>query len=175
MAAGRYLAFALVWICQLKDDYWQEQTGYTTVLAFIFILLPLVKMSVTGTVPPFNTRSLVVGAAFLLGAGLCFYLSLDEKHDPYRVLHGIAQVSNTLSQRPARPFSSPLFLGFRSQGAYNTGCEPYLCAPFLSFTNECNQLLVGASLFYLWQALPRNHYKKSDLLVMPTNRRQQFT
>lgn len=89
-----YLAFSLVWTCQLKDDYWQEKTGYTSVLAFIFILLPLVKMAMTGTIPPYNTRSLTIGAGFLLGAGVCFWLSMDDAHDPYKVLHGIAQVGS---------------------------------------------------------------------------------
>ncbi len=59
-------------------------------------------------------------AAFLIGAGVTFALSLNDEIDPYRALHGV------------------------SQG------------------------LAGTALYFLWQAIPPNNYKKTDeLIVLP--------
>ncbi|EDQ89074.1 uncharacterized protein MONBRDRAFT_25649 [Monosiga brevicollis MX1] len=110
----RYLAFALVWIAQIKDAYWMFQTQYTAYVVVFFLALPMLNMLLGSGLPVYNRPKVIRGFLALMVAGVCFYLGLDDENDAFRLFHGLSQV------------------------------------------------VVGVALFYLWQAVPEDHYKKHD-------------
>ena len=88
----RYLAFALVWITQIKDRYWMENTRYTVYVVGLFVLLMILKLVADPRNPAYQTGKVLKGVFALVIAALFFYLSLDDPIDPYRLFHGLAQV-----------------------------------------------------------------------------------
>jgi hypothetical protein len=89
----RYLAFASVWVAQIRDGYWMETTHYTLYVALAFMLLPVAHMLFGKHIPYFDRPKVIYGFLALVVAGFFFYLGLDETHDPFRMFHGFSQVS----------------------------------------------------------------------------------
>jgi hypothetical protein len=94
--------------------------------------LPVVNMVFGRYVPAYDRPKVIRGFLALLLAGGLFYLSLDDEHDPYRVFHGLSQVRTAVLNTIRR------------------------------ITNSGMQVVVGVALFYLWQAVPDDQYKKHD-------------
>eukprot|EP01126_Amoeba_proteus_P012583 TRINITY_DN15185_c0_g2_i1.p1 TRINITY_DN15185_c0_g2~~TRINITY_DN15185_c0_g2_i1.p1 ORF type:complete len:212 (+),score=9.52 TRINITY_DN15185_c0_g2_i1:74-709(+) len=78
-----YLAFALVWIAQLKDDYWMVKTQYTVFVASFFASLPFLKHLFRRTLPPYDWSKLLWGIFYGLSAGTCLVAGFqyeDSRH-----------------------------------------------------------------------------------------------
>lgn len=89
----RYIAFASVWIAQVKDRFWMTETRYTAYVAGLFTLMLIGKVVFDQRPIPFQHGKVFRGTLALFVAAVFFYLSLDDLHDPYRLFHGLAQVS----------------------------------------------------------------------------------
>ena len=89
----RYSAFALLWIAQIKDDYWMEKSQWTIFVIVLYGLFCGAKLLARGKLlwSTYNKRALKFGAGFAVGAFVFFLASLDDHADPYRWKHGVAQ------------------------------------------------------------------------------------
>lgn len=89
----RYSTFAALWIAQIKDEYWMEETQYTLLVIFIMLMLCAIKLFARGRLlfNMFDKRALKFGALFATFALLFFLLSLDDANDLWRWKHGVAQ------------------------------------------------------------------------------------
>eukprot|EP00051_Salpingoeca_urceolata_P007065 m.93814 g.93814 ORF g.93814 m.93814 type:complete len:217 (-) comp15103_c0_seq1:74-724(-) len=88
----RYIAFAAVWVCQLRDDYWMDETKYTLYAVVGFVVVAGVKLIAEDGPLPWRTTHTFRGFAALCMAGVCFRISLADEYDKYRLWHGLAQV-----------------------------------------------------------------------------------
>eukprot|EP00730_Choanoeca_flexa_P012511 TRINITY_DN4344_c0_g1_i2.p1 TRINITY_DN4344_c0_g1~~TRINITY_DN4344_c0_g1_i2.p1 ORF type:complete len:223 (+),score=20.01 TRINITY_DN4344_c0_g1_i2:121-789(+) len=89
----RYIAFACVWICQLRDGFWMIRSQYTVYAILGFMALPVINMLFGRYVPSYDRPKVLRGFVALMVAAGLFYLSLDDQHDPYRMFHGFSQVA----------------------------------------------------------------------------------
>lgn len=91
-----YLAFTLVWIAQLKDEYWMDNSMYTVFVVIIFAALPFIKhISVflkKRELPPFNFKSLLLGSISGFIASIFFLLGLNSDKDWLRHWHGLSHL-----------------------------------------------------------------------------------
>ncbi len=105
----RYLSFALLWICQIKDQFYMENTQYTLLILFtlgifalakvlahrkrIFGLYRFDKLRCMKHLSCLPVNSFIRnGALFGLVAFIFFLVSLDDHADRYRWKHGVAQL-----------------------------------------------------------------------------------
>lgn len=116
----RYVSFAAIWLFQIKDGFWMERSQFTAVIPVLLAVMLLAKAAISP--PGYNRPKLARGIGSTALGGVFFYASLQDKTDPYRALHGLAQ-----------------------------------CA-------------IGAALYFFWQSIPINNYKKSDDPTLPVRR-----
>ena len=92
--ALRYSAFALLWIAQIRDDFWMEHSQYTILVILIYILFCVGKMVVRGRklLNHYRMRNLKYGLGLGFVAFIFFLMSLDDVHDTWRFRHGVAQM-----------------------------------------------------------------------------------
>eukprot|EP00035_Acanthoeca_spectabilis_P009705 m.171293 g.171293 ORF g.171293 m.171293 type:complete len:219 (-) comp14811_c0_seq1:177-833(-) len=88
----RYSVFLSVWICQVKDGYWMDESQYTLSIPVACFLLLLIRL-LNGIFVKYNKTQLVRGIGATAISGVFFYASLDDVTDPYRLLHGLSQVT----------------------------------------------------------------------------------
>lgn len=91
-----YLAFTLIWVAQLKDEYWMDNSMYTVLVVIFFSLLPFVKhISIflkKKELPPFNFKYLTFGSICGFIASVCFLLGLNSDRDWLRHWHGLSHL-----------------------------------------------------------------------------------
>lgn len=86
-----YAAFALVWIAQLKDEYWMDKTQYTVGAVSIFGLLPFAKALYERAFPELNWQLYLRGVLLAVPAFICFVLGLNSD-DWLRHWHGLSHI-----------------------------------------------------------------------------------
>eukprot|EP00039_Didymoeca_costata_P031613 m.35637 g.35637 ORF g.35637 m.35637 type:complete len:237 (+) comp8916_c0_seq1:230-940(+) len=86
----RYVAFALTWITQSKDEYWMEGSHYTVYVPSFFGVLLVIK--IIADPPNYNVSMAWRGIVALFIAGMFFGAALDDITDEYKMLHGMSQV-----------------------------------------------------------------------------------
>lgn len=90
----RYSAFALLWLAQIKDEFWMEDSQWTLFVLFVLGLFCIAKVFVRRkeVLKHYRMRPLKIGVGFGVLAFIFFLTSLDDYHDPFRFKHGIAQL-----------------------------------------------------------------------------------
>lgn len=90
----RYLSFSIIWIAQLKDRYWMEETQYTLFICLVFAILTVVKFAINlqRSSSKYHRQRLIIGGVASVLAGFFFWLSQDDGHDLLRWKHGASQV-----------------------------------------------------------------------------------
>eukprot|EP00037_Helgoeca_nana_P004543 m.46451 g.46451 ORF g.46451 m.46451 type:complete len:221 (-) comp15422_c0_seq2:3151-3813(-) len=92
----RYSVFFYVWIFQLKDKYWMDESQYTLSIPLVCFLLLVARLA-SGVYVKYNRAKFNRGTVAGVVAALFFYASLSDVTDPYRLLHGLSQVSTGVS------------------------------------------------------------------------------
>eukprot|EP00040_Diaphanoeca_grandis_P023278 m.126325 g.126325 ORF g.126325 m.126325 type:complete len:222 (-) comp29196_c0_seq1:94-759(-) len=113
----RYCSFGAIWLFQIKDKYWMDETQYTAIVPVV--LFALLALKLLKGPPAYNKPKLYRGVIGIVLAAVFFHGSLNDTTDPFRVLHGLSQVA------------------------------------------------VGGALYFLFQCIPINNYKKFDDAGLP--------
>mmetsp|Transcript_28337 Transcript_28337/g.74384 ORF Transcript_28337/g.74384 Transcript_28337/m.74384 type:complete len:219 (-) Transcript_28337:85-741(-) len=88
----RYTVFFAVWVFQEKDKYWMEESQYTLCVPIACAIL-LAGRLLNGVYVKYNKPKLARGCLATAVAGLFFWASLSDMTDPFRLLHGLSQVT----------------------------------------------------------------------------------